>query len=69
MLPGLFIPFHRKGPGDMMSTFLSETKELMSEWDFEKNAELKLFPEKLTEGSNKKAWWKCKNGHTWQEPI
>lgn len=53
----------------MMSTFLSENKELTSEWDFEKNAELKLFPEKLTEGSNKKAWWKCKNGHTWQEPI
>lgn len=69
MLPGLFIPFHRKGSGDMMSTFLSENKELLSEWDFEKNAELKLFPEKLTEGSNKKAWWKCKNGHTWQEPI
>mgnify|MGYP002513226043 CR=1 FL=1 len=29
----------------------------MSEWDWDANAELD--PNKLTSGSNKKAWWKC----------
>ncbi len=36
---------------------ISQDKALMEEWDFEVNAHLS--PEKLTRGSNKKAWWKC----------
>ena len=35
-------------------------KELMKEWDWEKNEALGLDPNKLTCGSSKKAWWKCK---------
>ena len=42
--------------------------ELLKEWDFEKNGELK--PESVTSGSNKKVWWKCKRcGHEWQAYI
>ena len=38
--------------------------DLVAEWNYEKNGELK--PELLRPGSNKKVWWKCKNGHEWQ---
>ena len=46
-----------------MSKYLSEYKELMLEWDWEANAGLD--PNKITYGSNKKAWWICKKGHEW----
>lgn len=52
-----------------MSKYLYEDTDLMAEWDFEKNNELGLSPEKLTFGSNKNAWWKCKKGHVWQTVI
>lgn len=32
---------------------------MMSKWNFEKNEKLGLFPDKLTCGSNKMAWWTC----------
>lgn len=35
---------------------LIEYKELMEEWDWDKNNELNFCPDKLTHGSNKKAW-------------
>lgn len=40
---------------------------LASEWNYEKNKNLK--PEQFTVGSGKKVWWKCKNGHEWQATI
>jgi len=41
---------------------------LMSEWNHEAN--LELDPNKLTRGSNKKAFWVCsKCGHKWQTSI
>ncbi len=43
---------------------------LLEEWDFERNAELGLFPDKLTSGSNKSAYWICsKCGYKWKAPI
>ncbi len=39
---------------------------LCDEWDFTKNNER---PENFTCGSQKKVWWKCKNGHEWQATI
>ncbi len=36
---------------------------LYSEWDFEKNGELK--PEETQPGSIKFIWWRCENGHSW----
>ena len=40
---------------------------LASEWDNEKNGKLK--PSDVLEGSNKYAWWKCQNGHSWRARI
>lgn len=49
--------------------YIIDDKKLMSEWDFEQNNKLSLDPQKLTYGSNKKAWWKCDKGHEWQTEI
>lgn len=49
-------------------SYIIENTELMSEWDWDANADLD--PNKLTPGSNKKAWWKCsKCDHKWQNSI
>ena len=40
---------------------------LASEWDNEKNGELK--PSDVLEGSHKYVWWKCQNGHSWRARI
>ena len=45
--------------------YVSDNAQLMSEWDWEQNNELGLFPDRLTYGSNKKCWWQCKDGHKW----
>ena len=37
----------------------------MAEWDYEKNDPLGLDPSLLGCGSHAKAWWKCKEGHSW----
>ena len=40
---------------------------LASEWDSEKNGELK--PSDVLEGSHKYVWWKCQSGHSWRARI
>ena len=48
-----------------MSDKLINNKELMKEWDYEKNIELD--PIKLNIGSGKKAWWICSScGNKWR---
>lgn len=49
--------------------YVSDNAQLMAEWNWEKNNELEFNPEMLTLGSNKKAWWKCSEGHEWQAAI
>jgi len=49
--------------------YVSDNAQLMEEWNFEKNNDLGLFPNKLACGSNKKAWWQCNKGHEWQAVI
>ena len=44
-----------------------ENAQLMSEWNWERNADFD--PSQLTLGSNKKVWWKCQKGHEWQATI
>lgn len=39
---------------------------LEKEWDFDKN---KIDPYNISYGSKKKAWWKCKKGHSWLAVI
>lgn len=39
--------------GDIMSNKLIDNKEVMKEWDYKKNNDIKIFPETLTTGSKK----------------
>ena len=57
--------FAIKGENDLVST----NSTLLNEWNFEKNNALNIFPDNVTKGSNKKVWWKCKNGHEWMASI
>lgn len=41
--------------------------DLMREWDFEKNAGIN--PQEISRGSNRKVWWRCRQGHSWQAVI
>lgn len=44
----------------------SVASELIKEWDHEKNI---LLPSQVTSGSNKKIWWICSQGHSWQATV
>lgn len=49
---------------------LVEMESLMTEWDYEKNSSVHLYPENLTTGTAKKAFWICsKCGNRWQASI
>ena len=55
---------------DIMSekNYLIDNKDLMKEWDYEKNKDFDL--NKITVGSHKKAFWKCsKCNYKWQAAI
>lgn len=41
--------------------------DLIKEWDFEKNAETS--PEMVAPNTNRKIWWKCSRGHSWQAMV
>lgn len=43
----------------MTKDYVINSKELMKDWNWEKNTSLGVFPDKITLGSNKKIWWKC----------
>ena len=43
----------------MTKDYVINSKELMKDWNWEKNTSLGVFPDKITLGSNKKNWWKC----------
>lgn len=47
--------------------FASHYPELIQEWDYERNGDLK--PDDVTVSCNKKVWWKCEKGHEWQAPV
>ena len=44
-----------------MSNFLKDNKELMKEYNYNKNSDINL--EKLKNGSNICIWWKCEKRH------
>lgn len=48
-------------------TLFEAYPHLRDEWDYEKNKGIN--PEHLLPGSNKKVWWKCKNGHSFDARI
>ena len=49
------------------SNYLKDNKDLMREYDYEKNIDLDL--NKITLGSNKKIWWKCNKNHSYEQII
>jgi|APSaa5957512535_1039671.scaffolds.fasta_scaffold34677_1 hypothetical protein len=46
---------------------VSESKTLLKQWHYKRN--ISLNPEKLTQGSSKKAWWICDKFHEWEAVI
>ncbi len=52
-----------KGYNDLQTV----NPELASEWNFEKNGNLK--PEHFTANSHTKVWWECSQGHQWQANV
>ena len=45
----------------------SGREELLLQWDGEKN--LSLLPEDISEGSDRKVFWKCERGHSWSAAV
>lgn len=45
----------------------TEFPKIYKEWDFNKNRNID--PLKVAFGSNKKCWWICEFGHSWQAPM
>ncbi|MBR4314593.1 MAG: zinc-ribbon domain-containing protein, partial [Lachnospiraceae bacterium] len=52
----------KQGFNDLVTTH----PKLAKEWNYDKNIDS---PQDYTKGSQKKVWWKCKNGHEWQTSI
>ena len=51
-----------KGFNDLSTTH----PEVLKEWDYEKND---LKPDEVSKGQNKKVWWICENGHSYESTI
>jgi hypothetical protein len=51
----------------MRQKLSDEHPELVDEWDFGKNTGIS--PDDFSGGSERKVWWKCKSGHSWQAKI
>lgn len=71
-------PIHRKVKNGncavcvkrIFKPFYSNDKNLLNEWDYEKNDLIALFPEDVSAGSHKRAWWKCSICHySWESPV
>lgn len=51
-----------KGVNDLATTHPS----LLDEWDYEKNT---VSLDTIMRGTNKKVWWKCREGHSWEAKV
>lgn len=56
-----------KGKCPTCSSFAFLYPELMKEWDIEKNSRIE--PYRIASKSNKRVWWKCEHGHSWESFI
>lgn len=52
-----------KGTNDLSTLF----PQIAAQWDSQRNG--RLAPEDVTPFSNKRVWWRCDLGHTWQAVI
>ena len=46
-----------------------DKKYLLDEWDYNKNLLIGLTPQTVSSGINKKAWWICPKGHSYDKSI
>lgn len=53
----------RKGINDLATTH----PQIAKEWNYDKN--VKISPNELVAGSNKKVWWICEKGHEWEALV
>ena len=51
----------------MYKSISEECPHLVKEWDYKKNSP--LLPTDVRKFSNKRVWWKCRLGHSWQAPV
>ena len=52
---------------DETNSLASKLPELLSEWDYNKNIDID--PNKIGPRSNKKVWWTCPKGHSYEARI
>ena len=52
-------------PGE--TDLITKYPDIARQWDYEKNGDLD--PRNVTAGSNKKVWWRCDKGHSWQVMV
>ena len=50
-----------------INDLLTVNPELSKQWDYKKNKP--LTPDKVTAGNNRKVWWLCRKGHSWEATI
>ena len=56
------------GTNDLKTWCIKNNKEdLLEEWDYSRNVEAS--PETIAYGSEKKIWWKCPNGHSYDARV
>lgn len=58
---------NRKIVANVNDLFTLAEEVIRQEWDFEKNSNLD--PRSVSFGSDKLAWWKCRQGHGWRTKI
>ena len=46
--------------------FATKYPDLLSEWNYELNDKLEVYPDKVSPYSEKRVWWKCPFGHSYQ---
>ena len=49
--------------------YVSDNAQLMAEWDWEKNTEMGIDPNRITYGSTKKVNWLCNAGHSYTARV
>jgi hypothetical protein len=59
-------PFCKGLKPSEINNFATENKDLLLIWDYKKNIQN---PKQFTPRSNKKVFWICKKGHSWQNTI
>ena len=55
--------------GPQQKKYVIDFPELLAEWDYDKNNQIFLYPDKTTHGSKQKPWWKCSLGHTYEATV